>query len=1345
MSPSILRASAAFLSLVLSLAVARAQTFEVLFSDTRGHYPDYALIQGSDGNFYGTTTGGGVGERGTVFRMSPGGDVVLLHSLTAKQGYPKCKLVETTDGSFLGTTETGGSSNSGTVFRITPGGAFYIVHNFNFTHGGRPLGGLIRASDGFFYGTTKDGGNNNAGTVFKISAAGAYTVLHHFTSNAGSRPLGPPTEGTDGNFYGTTSAGGSANHGTAFKLTPAGGYTVLTHFTVHTGRKPNAELVQGTDGQFYGTTGGDPGTDEGTVFKLTASGSHTILHSFDFTNGRAPLAGLLQGNDGYFYGTTSAGGANNLGTIFKISPTGNHTLLHHCSVSFGFHPQAALTRDAEGSFYGTTSGGGPDGGFGTVFKLATNGAHSILHSFSIPSGTSPSSEMIKGTDGSLYGTTHAGGHHGAGTVFKINSESGHRVLYSFKEYFNQTISGSYPMGGLVECNDGNLYGTTFGGGSSSHGTIFRLTPDGNHTVLHSFTGANGRWPSNALVQGSDGSLYGTTAQGGTHNFGTLFRVTASGSFTLLHSFDGSDGNGPQDLIQGYDGSFYGATAGGGANGYGTLFKVTSNDTITLLHHFDRIRNGTNPSGKLVKGSDGSLYGTTKSGGAYSRGTIFKLSSGGTYTVLHSFEGHYGQGFPSGLIEGSDGSLYGTTPTGGASDTGTVFKITPGGVYTQLHSFDGISSAHPSATPTFGNDGNIYGTAQQMVIWRIRNDSTATLPPTLTSPASNTTSINPITVSFSLPEAALPGSVTISFGTKKLILAASQETAGPHSFSFDPANPTGSPEILSGNRIPDGTYSVTFSYQDAQGHPAASVTNNNVRIDAVVGNVAAMSTLHSKGNPVPSAGVSGSGITSGAVWSRLGIPTINDAGQIAVYGEWRAGFNRGAGVFRTGLAGTGMQVVFSSGSPISGLPGLLIGAIPEPLLAEDGSVACIVHLAGAPVPARSVTAADSSALLFDPDGPGSTPAIMIARKGTPAPGASGDTWSSFDSVALGQGALGFLARLTHNSDVDDTNDLGLWVYDRQTATTTLALREGQSLLGSILTNLSALTIRAAAGGQGRGVVSGGSEDQIAVRVTLANHQRAVGIVTASEGFTHSYRTFTAASSYGPRARWKSFGVPTQNTTGALTFLGTAEGGTATKANNVAIYTEDDSTLSLTRRVTKGSLAPGFASGVFAGFNDPVNGSGGAFAFAGRTSLNKGAGIHAGNNDGLWFHDGSKLTLIAREGDRPAGLPMGAKWKTFNSVALPEGGAPIFYATLVAGQGGVTTASDTGIWAMDGEGVLSKLIQEGDPFGSSTVRSFQALLPVSGSPAQTRSFNSHGEVVIQVTDATGGTHLLQVAIP
>ena len=168
-------------------------------------------------------------------------------------------------------------------------------------------------------------------------------------------------------------------------------------------------------------------------------------------------------------------------------------------------------------------------------------------------------------------------------------------------------------------------------------------------------------------------------------------------------------------------------------------------------------------------------------------------------------------------------------------------------------------------------------------------------------------------------------------------------------------------------------------------------------------------------------------------------------------------------------------------------------------------------------------------------------------------------------------------------------------------------------------------------------------------------------------------------------------------------------------------------------------------MFSGFSDPVNGSGGALAFIGSIANNSAAGITSTSNDGVWYDNGSVLTLVAREGAQPPGVVTGARWKSFTTVALPEGRGPIFVAKLETGRAGITTAKDTGLWATDSAGAIKKLIQKGDPVGTSKVASFQVLSTVSGSSAQTRSFNRSGEVVIQVTDTTGGTHLLHVVVP
>jgi uncharacterized repeat protein (TIGR03803 family) len=232
-------------------------------------------------------------------------------------------------------------------------------------------------------------------------------------------------------------------------------------------------------------------------------------------------------------------------------------------------------------------------------------------------------------------TDQCGANGGYGTLYKVSTNGTLTVLHAFTDLGD----GGYPYtDGLIQANDGNLYGTTLLGGSGYGGTVFRITTDGTLTTLYAFLsgslgGTNGDLPKSGLVQGSDGNLYGTTQDGGT-NFdgtlaygdGTVFKITTNGVFTLLAYLTGANGASPiAPLIQGTDGNFYGTTSQGGTNGLGTAFRITPDGTLTSLYSF------TNPSGYisdlggLVQGSDGSFYGSLPNGGTYGRGSIFRLT------------------------------------------------------------------------------------------------------------------------------------------------------------------------------------------------------------------------------------------------------------------------------------------------------------------------------------------------------------------------------------------------------------------------------------------------------------------------------------------------------------------------------------------------------------------------------------------------------------------------------------------------------------------------------------------------------------------------------------------------
>ena len=392
----------------------------------------------------------------------------------------------------------------------------------------------------------------------------------------------------------------------------------------------------------------------------------------------------------------------------------------------GYGPFAGLVQGTDGNLYGDTQLGPIAGicngfGCGTVFNISTSGELTTLLDRGSGNGYSLA-PLILGTDGNFYGTTYANGSTGVGccgTVFQITPTDGLTTLHSF---CIQTgcPDGEYPYAGLIQASDGNFYGTTVnGGGASNDGTVFKITPAGTLTTLYSFcaqTGCpDGAIPYGGLVQGADGNFYGTTSGGGAGGEnGTVFKITPAGTLTTLYAFclqggpdyiDCPDGAGPVgSLVQGSDGSFYGTTQGGGANceadfgaGCGTVFKITPAGTLTTLYSF--CSQGSYPNcgdgyypyaGPLIQATDGNLYGTTRLGGGQGTGvcsggcgTVFEITTGGTLTNLHSFDGTDGSFVEAGLVQDTDGSFYGTTGGGGnfsgsnCSGCGTVFSLSVG--------------------------------------------------------------------------------------------------------------------------------------------------------------------------------------------------------------------------------------------------------------------------------------------------------------------------------------------------------------------------------------------------------------------------------------------------------------------------------------------------------------------------------------------------------------------------------------------------------------------------------------------------------------------------------------------
>lgn len=662
------------------------------FSASEGS-PYANLVRDGGGNLYGSTSGGGAtptgSHLGTIFKLAPDGTYTVLYLLDPGFGGPASGLVLDGSGNLYGTTEFGGNVapfSDGTVFKLTPGGMFTVLHRFAEIDGSNPSGALVRDADGNLYGTTRNGGSSDPlssrGTVYKVAPAGSHTVLHRFSGSDGAAPLSGVILDGSGNLYGTTyhgplGSGFGLGAGTVFRIAAGGTHTILHAFAGNDGERPSA-LVRDASGNLYGTTEEGGAGFEGTVFKISADGTHSILHGFSGSDGSMPLAGVsLDASTGDLYGTTSSGGVLHPhvfpgpGTVFKVTAGGTHGVVYSFARPEGFAP-FGFALDPAGNVYGTTSEGGPSGG-GAIFKHAADGTGTTLHTFAWSDGGSPFGDLFVDDSGEIYGTTPYGGSSsepfsGAGTVFRLAADGSHSILHAF-----DGVDGGFPYAGVIRDGSGTLYGATFA-------SVFKLAPDGTHTVVQSFD--DGSTPSGRLVFDGSGNLYGTTQTGGSFGSGSVFKLTADDTLTVLHSFTGGDdGLLPfAGVVFDTSGNLYGTTIAGGASGYGTVFKLAPDGALAILHSFTGGSDGTLPYGALAVDGSGNIYGTTYYGGAPSPdpfsgpGTVFKIATDGTHTVIHTFTESDGTGPSARVVLDGNGYLYGTTQLGGPRGGGVVFRM-----------------------------------------------------------------------------------------------------------------------------------------------------------------------------------------------------------------------------------------------------------------------------------------------------------------------------------------------------------------------------------------------------------------------------------------------------------------------------------------------------------------------------------------------------------------------------------------------------------------------------------------------------------------------------------------------
>jgi len=335
--------------------------------------------------------------------------------------------------------------------------------------------------------------------------------------------------------------------------------------------------------------------------------------------------------------------------------------------------------------------------------------YTVLYDFPGVVGGNPFTGVIQDSAGNLYGTMRHGGA-GWGTVYKIDTHNVATVLYKFRYGIKD---GLHPWAGLVFDSVGNLYGTTYDGGQFNLGTVYKVTPSGKETILHSFAGTDGSNPGNAsLILDSAGNLYGTTPGGGKAGgcggvgCGVVFKLSPVGKMTVLHRFQGPDGRSPNAaLLRDSAGNLYGTTAFGGKSsscglGCGEVFKLSPSGKEVILHNFTPAEGGGGVSAPLIQDSAGNFYGTTSN-------AVFKLDTSGNLKILHTFP--FGSSY-GGVVADSAGNLFGVSSNDGAFSSGLIYEIDATGRETDLYSLDGRGDGrYPWSSLLLDSAGNLYGT------------------------------------------------------------------------------------------------------------------------------------------------------------------------------------------------------------------------------------------------------------------------------------------------------------------------------------------------------------------------------------------------------------------------------------------------------------------------------------------------------------------------------------------------------------------------------------------------------------------------------------------------------------
>ena len=708
-----------------------------------GYEPSGNLIYASDGNYYGATILGGTNGMGTIFEMTPAGVITTLLSITnSAQGEdPRAWIIEGADGNLYGTMHDGGPNAGGVVWKLTlPGHQYSIVHGFNLNNnsGSGPMDGLVEDSGGNLYGTLELAGANGFGAIFKVNiATGTYTDLYDFTSSDSYGLSYCPMVLSGSTLYGASYEAGADFRGSIFRISTSGsGYLRLYDFndaTGNVGYHP-AALLLGKDGNLYGAliSGGEYG--DGSIFMMSPSPISDfpqVIHSFTGGADGSFPASLLQDSSGNLYGMASQGGIDvngqvGNGVVFKMNTSGSSFVPLGTQLNSGVDGYESFGYIAFGPGHTIVSEDifqtGAPAYFGTIFQTNTSGTvPTLLHSFytdGVFDGIEPQyGSIVHASDGYYYGTTVAAKYAWSGTLYKFNAAGDYSTAHYFDNNLNSDMDGASPSGQPIIGFNGDLIGLTYAGSTNNQGMAYDFnTTDQTERVLSVLGGSSGANSYSNVIRGDDGNYYATTSMGGQHNAGAIIEIKPSGVEQAVYSFVGpSDGSAPFGSIFESHGTIYGTCQAGGASGNGTAWSWNNTAGLLPIKTFDMSTDGSQPGG-VIQGLDGTIYGALyySSAGA---GMIYSMSkTGSNFTVVHNFISATDGGNPPGApFQGSTGKLYGVCYQAGASSYGTVWQMAPTGAnFKVLHAFanGGVDGANPYGTPMEGPDGNLYGTTSQ---------------------------------------------------------------------------------------------------------------------------------------------------------------------------------------------------------------------------------------------------------------------------------------------------------------------------------------------------------------------------------------------------------------------------------------------------------------------------------------------------------------------------------------------------------------------------------------------------------------------------------------------------------